>query len=820
MPDAAPVIEDQVTRLARRLERERAARREAETISERVTRELYERQAELELLETVAVASNQAATIEEAMQVAVDRVCAHTGWPVGHVYLLDRSSRRLMPTTIWHVDHAKRYVAFRQVTEATGFPSGVGLPGRVLASGQPAWITDVRDDANFPRASAARAVGVRAGFAFPVVSGTQVLAVLEFFSPNEAELDDGLLALMAHVGTQLGRVVERRCGEEERARLNRQTEVLLSSAGEGIYGLDANGLTTFVNPAAARMLRRRAEDLIGAPVHDVVHGNGHGGRGHTREQCPLATRASDGAASKSDEDVFWRGDGASFPVEFIRIPIRDNGAIGGAVVTFNDVTERKRFESQLRFLAEHDGLTGLFNRRRFEEELARQVAYARRYGGGAALVLDIDNFKYVNDTLGHQAGDELIRSVATLLRKRLRATDVLARLGGDEFAVLLPHTGSEQAEEVAHGLLKEIRAHTTAVADQPIRVTTSIGVTLLGQEELTAEEVLVEADIAMYEAKDAGRDCCVIYTRDSRQRARQASGMTWTKRIRRALEEDGFVLYCQPILDLRCDTVSQYELLLRMRGDQDGEVILPGAFLPPAERFGLIRDIDHWVVREAVQLLSRLEREGSGIDLLLEINLSGKSVGDPDLPGLIERALADTAVDPAKLIFEITETAAIANMEEASSFAHRLTKLGCRFALDDFGAGFGSFYYLKYLPLDYLKIDGDFIENLVRSPVDQRMVKAMVEVARALEMKTIAEYVSDEESVRLLRDFGVDYAQGFHLGKPAPVGAVGLKPHKPPTRPPPLWRARSADSRTSPASPLRCGVGPANRGLDAADALG
>jgi EAL domain-containing protein (putative c-di-GMP-specific phosphodiesterase class I) len=250
--------------------------------------------------------------------------------------------------------------------------------------------------------------------------------------------------------------------------------------------------------------------------------------------------------------------------------------------------------------------------------------------------------------------------------------------------------------------------------------------------------------------------------------------MPWTERIRHALSTDGFVLYCQPILDLARSKVSQYELLLRMGGEEDGDVVLPGAFLPPAERFGLIRDIDRWVVHEAIRLLARLDREGSWLELLLEINLSGRSVGDPELPALIERDLSETSVDPSRLIFEITETAAIANMEEASKFARRLTQLGCRFALDDFGAGFGSFYYLKYLPLDYLKIDGDFIEKLARSPIDQRMVKAMVEVAHGLEMKTIAEYVSDDESVQLLRDFGVDYAQGFHIGKPAPISTLGL----------------------------------------------
>jgi diguanylate cyclase (GGDEF)-like protein/PAS domain S-box-containing protein len=765
--------QQELARLRRRYERERAARREAEAISERVTRDLYDRKAELELLETVATAANQAATIREATQVALERVCEHTGWPVGHVYVYNRETHRLESAGIWHAANGGRYDEFRRVSERMSFEPGVGLPGRVLESREPAWIVNVNRDPNFPRARMAGEIGVSAGFAFPVLFGDTVLAVLEFYSPQATEPDDALLRIMAQVGNQLGRAIERKLADDERAKLTRQTEVLLESAGEGIYGFDAEGITTFVNPAAARMLGYQPEELVGRSVHQVLH-RSPGGEGvrHDAGRCPFLS--FNGKSSKTGEDVFFRSDGTSFPVEFIRTPIRPNGGPPtGAVLTFNDIADRQRFESQLKFLADHDALTGLYNRRRFEEELERQVSYSQRYGGGAALVLDLDNFKYVNDTLGHQAGDELIRSTATLLRKRLRPTDVIARLGGDEFAVLLPQAGRQQAEKIGRELLEAVRANATAFGDQPIRVTTSVGITVLGQQQVTAEEALVEADIAMYQAKDGGRDAMAVYTPESGRQVQVAAGMAWTQRIREALENGGFVLYCQPIIDLSGDRIPQYELLLRMKGEEDEELILPGAFLPPAERFGLIRDIDRWVVHQAIELLAQLkEQDGRAPELLLEINLSGKSVGDPELPELIEQRVHETGVDPRKLVFEITETAAIANMEDASTFAKRLTRLGCRFALDDFGAGFGSFYYLKYLPLDYLKIDGDFIEDLVHSPLDQRMVKAMVEVARGLEMKTIAEYVGDERSMALLREFGVDYAQGFHLGKPKPVSTL------------------------------------------------
>jgi EAL domain-containing protein (putative c-di-GMP-specific phosphodiesterase class I) len=245
--------------------------------------------------------------------------------------------------------------------------------------------------------------------------------------------------------------------------------------------------------------------------------------------------------------------------------------------------------------------------------------------------------------------------------------------------------------------------------------------------------------------------------------------MPWTERIRHALANDGFVLYCQPILDLSSGTMSQYELLLRMEGDEEGEVVLPGAFLPPAERFGLIRDIDRWVVHEAILLSARLAREGSNVEMLLEINLSGKSVGDPELPKLIERDLDETGLDPSRLVFEITETAVIANMEDAAKFARGLTQLGCRFALDDFGAGFGSFQYLKRLPFSHLKIDGDFIRELPTSRTDQLVVRALARIVHGMDRETIAEFVGDQRTVAMLRAYDVDYAQGYELGMPGPL---------------------------------------------------
>jgi diguanylate cyclase (GGDEF)-like protein/PAS domain S-box-containing protein len=436
-----------------------------------------------------------------------------------------------------------------------------------------------------------------------------------------------------------------------------------------------------------------------------------------------------------------------------------------------DVSERVRYEAQLQHMADHDPLTGLLNRRSFERELNQHIQQVQRYGPeGAALVLDIDRFKHINDTLGHNVGDELIVKVAQTLRTRLRDSDVLARLGGDEFAILLPRGGAAEAARVADAVLGAVRAQSVLTAAGRRRpITASIGIALFADtERLSAEDVLVNADLAMYDAKEAGRDRAATYSSQERGASRMKARITWAERIREALEEDRFTLYAQPIVDLSDGEVRQHELLLRMV-DERGDVIPPAAFIGVAERFDLMQEIDRWVVARAIRLMA--EQKAAGRELAFEVNISGSSTGDPDLLTIIEHELAETGVDPVNLVLEVTETTAVANIPRAQQFAARLAELGCRFALDDFGAGFGSFYYLKHLPFDLLKIDGEFVRSCTTSTTDQLLIRAAVDIARGLGKKTIAEYVGDEATVELLRELGVDYAQGFHIGRPGPLAA-------------------------------------------------
>jgi diguanylate cyclase (GGDEF)-like protein/PAS domain S-box-containing protein len=433
--------------------------------------------------------------------------------------------------------------------------------------------------------------------------------------------------------------------------------------------------------------------------------------------------------------------------------------------TGQDITERKESERRLQYLADHDPLTGLMNRRRFVEELERQIDFGDAYERpGALLLLDLDHFKLLNDTLGHSAGDEVISSVARTLHHRLRRADTLARLGGDEFAVLLPGASAVQARAVAETLRETVTTHRMrGVA----ALTASIGITTFdAARRLRADDLLVEADVAMYEAKEAGRNRIAHFERGQGHAQGVRRRLTWTERIRQALEDDRLVLHAQPIFDVRSGEVAQYELLLRMRAS-GGMLFKPATFMHVAERFGLVRAVDRWVIRAAADLLADERMQAP-----VAVNLSADSLSDERLPEYVERTLARVGAAPERLTLEVTETVAIANLDQARRLVGSLSQLGCRFALDDFGAGFGSFYYLKYLPFDYLKIDGEFIRDLASNSIDQLLVRALVETARGLGNETVAEFVGSGEVVDCLRELGVDRAQGYHLGRPRPIDEI------------------------------------------------
>jgi len=430
-----------------------------------------------------------------------------------------------------------------------------------------------------------------------------------------------------------------------------------------------------------------------------------------------------------------------------------------------NVTERKSFESQLQFLADHDPLTGLFNRRRFVEELDLEIKLMRRDGHPSSLLmLDLDGLKQVNDTLGHQGGDALVRQTAELLRDRLRETDSVGRLGGDEFAVLLRGSRVNEAAAVAQDLIERFRNREQVASAEPLHPTISIGLTSLRRNFTGADEAVGAADRAMYEAKRTGGDRVAMYSRRLPRRTEGRS--SWAEQIQTALDEDRIVLYRQPIIELETRRIDRYELLVRMQ-TPDGDVLPPDAFLPAAERFDLIQALDRRAALEAIRLIAE---SGSDSDpLRLEVNVAAKTIDDSEFLNAVAGALRESGADPANLIIEASEQVAVADLRRARAFSERVHELGCGFALDNFGSGFGSFFYLKHLSVDHIKIDGDLVSGLSSSRVDREIVRSIVDIAKTMRRKTVGERVNDERTLSLVAELGVDYAQGFHLGTPTPV---------------------------------------------------
>lgn len=424
----------------------------------------------------------------------------------------------------------------------------------------------------------------------------------------------------------------------------------------------------------------------------------------------------------------------------------------------------ERTEAELRHLADHDALTGLLDRRRFRAELDRYVSFAARYGGrGAVMVIDIDDLKAVNDAHGHHAGDHLIRQVAAMMRERVRATDIVARLSGDEFAILIPQTDTDGALRLGENLRSEVAERVRPTADSG-HASISVGITMFGGEAgVAAEAVLAAADQAMYRAKEGGRNQIALFQDPAEPRRDPRRRQTTATRIRDALTGDRLSLHSQPIHDLASGGVERYELLLRMTSEE-GELLPAASFITAAERSGMVQELDRWVVARALELLAEHERQGS--PLKLHVNISGSSLTDVSVLEFIERRLDEGDADPARCTFEITETADVHDYAAAAGFADRLTEFGCQVAIDDYGAGFSPFHHLKTLPFDLIKIDGSFVRDMPSNDADQLTVQAIVQIARGLGKATIAEYVQDDRTTEMLREYGVDMAQGFHLGRP------------------------------------------------------
>jgi len=424
----------------------------------------------------------------------------------------------------------------------------------------------------------------------------------------------------------------------------------------------------------------------------------------------------------------------------------------------------KSRDEELRKLANYDALTGLLNKHNFNIQLKQEVQRTIDESDSSALLfIDLDQFKHVNDNLGHAAGDRLLKQVADLLKHRIRTDDVISRFGGDEFTIIAKSINEQDARVIAESILKAMQQFVFVESGQAFNIYCSIGVVLIGGDDFTAEEVFSQADMSCFHAKSEGRNRYHMFDLPEQEELRKSADISWSKRISDAIQNDYFTLFYQPIVSLHGDKSEHYEVLLRMVMEND-EVIHPNAFLPAAERLGVAIDIDYWVVRNALRKLSEFKIDGR--EVYLSINLSGRIFEAPDLIEKIKRYISQYNIDTSCIVFEITEQTAVRHIEKASKTIEELSALGCQFALDDFGVGFSSFNYLKRLPVDIIKIDGDFITDMVQDPVDQAMVQSMIQIAKTLNKKITAEYVQDAATLEMLKRFGADYVQGYYLGKP------------------------------------------------------
>lgn len=571
---------------------------------------------------------------------------------------------------------------------------------------------------------------------------------------------------------------------------HKHLEGILTSVGDGVYGVDCNGMITFVNPAAKEILGYSSDEkIIGRSAHTLFHSRYEDGTPNPPDKCLLQKAYHNGEQFRSWATNFLHKDGRFIPVECTVYPLKLDSTLQGSVVAFRDVSERQLLLEELKWQATHDPLTKLPNRSYFESQLSQEVKRLQRSDEHSALMyIDLDRFKFINDTASHDIGDNLLIAVGKKLQSRLRAADTLARIGGDEFAIIMRNVKPEAAFGAADKFRDVLENYRFMYGAKTYKINVSIGVASISNSSSSAGEVLANADIACYIAKGKGRNCTHVFETGNDERATMDIELGWSARLHDALKRDAFELYYQPILPLadineydlpeddeqlwdqyRNSTTAEslvYEVLLRLP-DARGQIVCPSAFIPTAERFNMMPQIDRWVIKEAMRKLSELT--SSGENIVFSINISGQTLQDSALAEYIEGIRQQYDVDPAKLIFEITETSAIANLDSANTFIQSLLKKGYRFALDDFGSGFCSFSHLKFLSVEEIKIDGVFVQGMLHDTVDRAIVNSIVQIAHSVGKTTVAEFVESPEILRLLKESGVDYVQGFYVAKPKGV---------------------------------------------------
>jgi diguanylate cyclase (GGDEF)-like protein/PAS domain S-box-containing protein len=590
--------------------------------------------------------------------------------------------------------------------------------------------------------------------------------------------DDGELTF--YLGYLLD-ITDRKCSEIELQQAKERAQVTLHSIADAVITTDVNGQIEYMNPSAEALTGLDNLVARGMPVSKVFRlvapEPEEEASGNAILSDPVSRSLLRGETIESEGDtVLRRHDGEMFSIRYSISPILSvPGSALGAILVFHDVTQARKLERTISYQATHDALTGLWNRREFEAQLDHAIAAANQAGEvHVVCTLDIDKLKVINETCSHEAGDRLVRQIADLLRGSLRDSDVVARLGGDEFGMLMKNCTLVSAARLIEDVMVALHALRFTSSGRVFEINASIGIAQIKPGCESTTHIMSEADLALHAAKERGGNRYHIYQLNDAELQRRQAEMQWVSRVSEAIDSDRLVLYCQEIMPLSPSALDglHIEVLVRML-DTDGSVITPDKFLPAAERFNLIQNLDRWVVSHALAWYAACCESGKATaNDIISINLSGKSITDAKVLSHIKTEIRKYGITAGRLCFEITETAAVSNLSAATNFIRELRRQGCRFALDDFGSGLSSFAYLKHLPVDFLKIDGAFVQDMDSDEVDFAMVSAIQQLGKVLGTRTIAEFVRNDAILHLLREMGVDYAQGYAVAKPVALASI------------------------------------------------
>ncbi len=722
---------------------------------------LAQQASSMALLNMITVAANQSGNVKDTLGYCIEQVCLFTGWEVGHAYISDEDDPgRMESARCWHMTNDRLYRTFQKTTEGMSQESGMGLVGQVMEQATPYWTADMMTDPNCVRAEAAKSSGLKGGAAFPVKVRGEIVAILEFFSTHPLEPDPQLIDILAHVAAQIGQVVERQRSKKKLTDQNERFNAALEYMSQGLCMFDGDQRLIISNGRYASMYGLKPDEVKpGQRFRQILESRiansfytCNDPEKYIQERCSAVIE--DTASMKVQE----LSDGRFIAISHQPMPD------GGWLATHEDITELRRIEERLAHQAHHDALTGLPNREKFRERMDEELKRALRGGSFALLCLDLDGFKSVNDTLGHAAGDELLKHVAERLRNCVRETDTIARLGGDEFAVIQISTGQPvDATTLARRICKAVRAPIT-LGDNEVVVETSIGIAIAPKDGIGQEQLLKNADMALYRAKRDGRGTYCFFEQEMEVSVqdRHTLGLD----LRKALAQDELQLHYQPLLNLENDRISGFEALLRWRHPERG-MVPPSEFIPIAEETGQISQIGEWVLRQACSDAADWPE-----DIKIAVNVSPVQFQRGNLLQVVGSALTATGLSPSRLELEVTESVLLQDEEETLDILHRLHDLGLRISMDDFGTGYSSLSYLRSFPFDKIKIDATFVRDLSEDNDGIGIVQAVVGFASRLGAETTAEGVETDEQLAIIRADGCTEAQGYLFSPPRPLEDV------------------------------------------------